>query len=171
MNFLEKDLEKIIFETPNEHLRSGEFWVNGIKKRQLRIGNYGVADLVTCHRNYDLEFMEGLEKPIKHPYAEITVYELKQKEVNIKTLIQGARYCAGIRNYLDKRKLSFIYKINLVLIGNSFNVDSDILYLEQLFENLSIVTYKIIDDVVSFEYHSGFERGLLSEGFNIKNHK
>lgn len=47
MNFLEKNLEDIIYETNNKYLRERGLFINGIKKRQLRIGNYGIADIVT----------------------------------------------------------------------------------------------------------------------------
>ena len=50
MKFLEKDLEEIIFETSNKELNERGLFVYGKKYRQLRIGNYGVADLVVVDR-------------------------------------------------------------------------------------------------------------------------
>jgi len=47
MKFLEKDLEEIIFNADMKDLPEKGLHFTGVIKRQLRIGNYGVADLVT----------------------------------------------------------------------------------------------------------------------------
>lgn len=48
-DFLEKTLEDIIFETSNDDLKERGLWICGNKKRQVKIGNYGIADLITCN--------------------------------------------------------------------------------------------------------------------------
>ena len=45
MTFLEKDLEQIIFETPKEKLQEKGLVIKGKLLRQIKIGNYGIADL------------------------------------------------------------------------------------------------------------------------------
>jgi hypothetical protein len=50
MNFLEKNLEDIIFETHENKLRDRGLEISGKKLRQLRIGNYGIADMITYTR-------------------------------------------------------------------------------------------------------------------------
>ena len=49
MNFLEKDLEEIIYNTDKEMLTERGLPYHPFEtfKRQLKIGNYGIADLVS----------------------------------------------------------------------------------------------------------------------------
>ena len=55
MKFLEKDLEQIIFESGRDSLRERGLSISGKLLRQLRIGNYGIADLVEFVRpQYEL---------------------------------------------------------------------------------------------------------------------
>ena len=51
MNFLEKNLEDIIFETDNVDLRKRDLFIFGKKKRQVRIGNYGTCDTMVVKVN------------------------------------------------------------------------------------------------------------------------
>jgi len=48
MEISEKELEDIIFNTDNYNLNNRGLNIYGKKKRQLSIGSYGIADLVTC---------------------------------------------------------------------------------------------------------------------------
>lgn len=83
MKFLEKDLEDIIFNADNESLQSRGLEIRGFKKRQLNIGNYGIADIVTFERsNYiDEEYAEYVGGENKtHSRPIITVYELKKNK-------------------------------------------------------------------------------------------
>lgn len=47
--FFEKTLEDIIFNTDNELLCEHGLLISGKKLRQVKIGNYGIADLITCN--------------------------------------------------------------------------------------------------------------------------
>lgn len=74
MQFLEKDLENIIWETNNKKLQEKGLLIEGKKFRQLRIGNYGICDILTVQReNYYLGFS----------YLNITIYELKKEKAGI----------------------------------------------------------------------------------------
>ncbi len=44
MKFLEKDLEQIIFESGMDSLNERGLYIRGKRLRQVRIGNYGIAD-------------------------------------------------------------------------------------------------------------------------------
>ena len=61
MSFLEKDLEDIIFETDNDLLFEHGLFIDGQKKRQVRIGNYGIADLITCRGGSRFAFSKNRE--------------------------------------------------------------------------------------------------------------
>ena len=52
MKFFEKDLEEIIYLSDKDKLSDRGLYLNGKLKRQLRIGNYGVADLIEYKRPY-----------------------------------------------------------------------------------------------------------------------
>ena len=99
MKFLEKDLEDIIWESDNIKLRKRGLSINGIKKRQLKIGNYGIADLVTCYKSIN-DFNNGLI---------VTVYELKKEKAGISAFLQALRYCKGIKLIYRKGNLILMY--------------------------------------------------------------
>ena len=70
MNFLEQDLESIIYKTPNDILRSrGLDIIDGHKKRQVNFKDFGIADLVTINKSENGTFV-------------INVFELKKEEIN-----------------------------------------------------------------------------------------
>jgi hypothetical protein len=50
MKFLEKDLEQIIWDADKEILSERGLNLDGKLKRQLKIGNYGIADLIHFKR-------------------------------------------------------------------------------------------------------------------------
>ena len=85
MKFLEKDLEDIIFEAPREELAKRGLHIEGKMYRQLRIGNYGIADLVTIQRPimipdgknyYDFDVQVECDDDT----GEIMIYELPLKK-------------------------------------------------------------------------------------------
>jgi len=169
MNFLEKDLETIIFETPNEKLVERGLDIEGFKKRQLRIGNYGIADIVTFsfRENADLEKINGKWEVLSvNPYLSIEVFELKQKKIDFNTLAQCARYAKGIERYLKYREVSFEYRISLNLIGNEIEINGDFVYLlsDNFLSNVNVFTYEYGFDGIRFNYLSnGYS--LIEEGF------
>lgn len=87
MDFLEKDLEDIIYDSLiNDYdclIERGfhnsfeysyeEQNLRGF--RQLKIGNYGIADIVTVSKLYDMQNGKLL------PYLNIDIYELKKDEI------------------------------------------------------------------------------------------
>jgi hypothetical protein len=139
MKFLEKNLEDIIWEASNEKLQERGLNISGKKFRQLRIGNYGVADLVTIERKY----FEG-KKSI--PYLDITVYELKKEKAGISAFLQAIRYCQGIKSYLIKHKQDIYFNLNIVLCAEKIDTDSDYIYISELVHNndISFATLKSI---------------------------
>jgi hypothetical protein len=153
MQFLEKNLEQIIFESDRDILSNRGLNVYGTIKRQLRIGNYGIADLVTFLRIPALDG-SGLR---------ITVYELKQDKVGVNAMLQAYRYCCGIADYLrTKRGFSFKLSFKVVLIGNSID-NGDFSYLSHFLEDFDVITYSYKIDGIRFHIHNGFS--LTNSGF------
>lgn len=155
MKFLEKDLEEIIYNTyndePNELTNRGLF-IQGIMKRQLRIGNYGIADLVTFKRCFDYEYdpyklenKKGVKtelfKCCKVPKLIVTVYELKKDRVGISAYLQGIKYLQGINRYLHKRNFTNNVEYNLVLIGKEIDESGSFCFITKFNENIKFYSY------------------------------
>jgi hypothetical protein len=163
MQFLEKNLEDIIFETDNSLLYERGLFIMGRKKRQVRLGNYGISDLITVSIK---------QLPHKERYLHFTVYELKQDLVNINTFLQGIGYCKGLKSYLDKNKDYDLYTISLVLIGKNLDKGGNFPFLPDLIKcdefspdgiSLSIYTYTYEFNGIQFQEHDGYT--LTNEGF------
>lgn len=168
MKFLEKDLEQIIFESNLSHLWGRGLYLQGRKLRQVRIGNYGIADLVILKRpaGDDFEKHRGI----------ITVCELKQNKIGVSAFLQALGYLKGIDNYLGKRGFcldNFDYEI--CLIGSEMESNSSFSYLTDFLIHevsdkayfprlhLSCYTYSYDFDGISFSREDGYK--LIDEGF------
>lgn len=165
MEFLEKDLEDVLFFALNdkdnfrdlkdrglETLTSNGMWI----KRQLRIGNYGIADIVTA--SY---FGNDIDDQSLH----ITIYELKKDIIDVSTLVQCSRYVKGVKRFLKKRGFKHKASVSMVLIGRRIDT-SDWVYLLDELPNVSAFTYQYNFDGISFEDHSSFY--LMEDGFQVK---
>jgi len=163
MNFYEKDLEEIIFNSPPELLAErGLSFNHTIKKRQLTIGNYGRADIVAFDRKQYFNQSHQWKD-------EITIYELKKETISVSAFIQAIRYSKGIKRWIELYKPSFSEaSINIVLIGKTIDKNGDLLYLPDLLGpygdfNVTFYTYSYDVSGVNFKEHSGYK--LVREGF------
>ena len=152
MTFLEKDLEQIIFETPTEKLKEKGLVIKGKLLRQVKIGNYGIADLISFERN------TSIDKDSEYFWQSIriTVYELKQQKINLNAMAQAARYVSGIEKYLESRKMFFDIDYNIVLIGKDIEMNGDFVYLSDFINNVRLTTYSYDVDGIRFENNSGY---------------
>jgi hypothetical protein len=148
MDFLEKDLEQIICETPNNILRQKGLIIRGRKLRQVRIGNYGIADLVT----YDRDDQD----------IHVNVYELKKEKIGISAYLQALGYAKGIRSYLKKRCPDRWVSISISLIGRDLDTSGNFPFITD-FTTCSFYTYHYDFDGLTFKRHSGYT--LTNEGF------
>lgn len=171
MKFLEKDLEEIIYE----QLQSDEGCDLLVKRgfypgypdkimRQLRIGAYGVADIVT-YRKADFR-----------PHR-IEVIELKKDKISLSAFMQGIRYCKGIQRFFAKK--GYALNIELTLIGSELDLNSDLCFLPDLINSknlsvpeesfkpnqfdLNLYTYSYGMEGLSFENHENYS--ITQEGF------
>jgi hypothetical protein len=163
MQFLEKDLENIIFKAPNEKLREKGLAIFGEKRRQVRIGNYGIADLITFERAVFYP-SENKEKGYHYDPPRITIYELKQNKVNASTFLQAIGYTKGIKRYLRARGIQKCL-FRICLIGKEIDTSGNFPYLADVFSGVDLISYDYDFDGISFETHSDFK--LKNEGFLI----
>lgn len=181
MKFLEKDLEDIIFENLQEPILVKKLNNKGLdvsyphySARQLRIGNYGIADLVLCKRTLSQKFNHTLRNKgnrifLPHIF-DITVIELKKDLVDVSTLIQGARYIKGISQYLRYRKCDLNnYRFFLKLIGNKIDLGEWIYLFDYFGDSLNAYVeayeYKMDLDGIVFQSKDLANYSLRDEGF------
>lgn len=152
MNFLEKDLEQIVYDADKELLAEKGLTIDGKLIRQLRIGRYGIADLVEYKRPYYCEYLERVQK------GEITVYELKQNKIGISSFLQALGYLKGIKEYLKSKNMEDNYNYSIVLIGKELDRNSTYHYLTDF---LSFYNDTDINDNSSLKLHNyTYEYGL-----------
>lgn len=160
MDFLERDLEDIIFNSNLHSLQQRGLEISGKRKRQVRIGNYGIADIITISKpSYEKTFFD--EEMAHHGQIEICIYELKQNKIDANTLMQSYRYKKGVSRYLESRY--FEAKINVVLIGKSIEQNGDFPYLIGDIDGVDVYTYNYLIDGIHFVKRDGFY--LSEEGF------
>jgi len=180
MDFLEKDLEDIIWENLGKEnvrklydkgldlfsiineINSSQDIIESplMKYRQLKIGNYGIADIVLVEKNYDYGFKGEIV-----PGIDIYIIELKKGKIDLNAIKQTYRYKIGIERYLRQRgiKLHNI-KIYPVVIGKKINEDHDWVYMAESLDNLRVFSYNYAIDGLSFEEET-FYYHLIDEGF------
>lgn len=156
MDFLEKDLEEIIFNSSKKSLSDRGLFITGGKfYRQLSIGNYGRADLVSFYRDESMVY--------------ITVTEIKKDKIGISAFLQAIGYARGIQRYINKRKPHMNISINIVLIGREIDKNSTFSYLPSVLPYmdydmfLTCYTYRYDLDGLYFKEEDGY--CLIDEGF------
>jgi hypothetical protein len=165
MNFLEKDLENIVWEADNIKLQQKNLPIEGKKIRQLKIGNYGISDIVTYERQY-LEFSET------SPYLKITIYELKKEKIGISAFLQSLKYAKGIKTYMEEYRSNIDFTINIVLCAKDIDLSGEFIYITDLmysFENFGFInkidfyTFEYLIDGINFIKHENYN--LTHKGF------
>ena len=168
MKFLEKDLEEIIFNTPNDLLRDRDLMIYGVKKRQLRIGNYGILDIVSVDKEYNQDTMDT------EPFLVFNIIEIKKDKIGISAFFQAIRYIKGIKRYLTVHKPTLRYTFELTLIGSSLDDKGSFCFIPDLIKgdgsdsdecirHISFYTYTYELDGLIFESKSYYK--LTNEGF------
>lgn len=169
MDFLEKDLEDIIYEATDEQL--SELFLDGKRFRQLRIGNYGISDLIFARKRYNYEWDHELRHPVISDVGiEIVICELKKDRICFKTFDQAIKYTKGISAHLSKKKFSK-YFFTVLLMGKSVDRSGSFLFLPDLFNqdnedentvfnqsvrSVRIHTFSYGFDGIKFKNHSGY---------------
>jgi len=155
MKFLECDLEQIIMKASNEDLRDRGLFIEGFKKNQVRIGNYGVADVVTLSRSYETDYLHTLDKEIiVDVKPKFTVFELKKENVSLSTFAQGIHYIKGIKDYIEhtgRYVEDFVYE--LVLIGKTLDSSSSFCFLPDLFNSNENGALSVKIYLYEYEFH------------------
>lgn len=180
--FLEKDLEEIIWSaTPKQLEEKGltdNFCYPNWKFRQLKIGNYGIADLVYVTKNYAEKTQINDFKDLIFPFLNIEIVELKKDKIGISSFLQAIQYAKGIHSYLTRVRNFYDFNISITLIGSELDISGSFAYLTDMIGTtfpfvtvddalnlykLNFITYNYNIDGIKFEYQSGYK--LTDEGF------
>ena len=162
MTFLEKDLEQIICESGRDLLNEKGLFIEGKLYRQLRIGNYGIADLVTITKpTYYGQYRKKIQRGI------ITIFELKKEKIGLSAFLQAVNYARGIQLYLEKRNKLHLYDLHITLVGKEIDSSGSFIYLTDLLSRsdlqLTYYTYKVNINGLLFSQESEYE--LKNNGF------
>lgn len=145
MDFLEKDLEDIIWEAQStregrKKLKSRGLDIRGKVFRQFNLGEYGIPDLVSVYYS--------------DRRAIITIYELKKDQINTNTLLQASRYYNAI-NRLASNMLDD-WRIKVCLIGRNVELNGNFTFLADMIPCVSMYTYEINIDGLFFTMQYGY---------------
>lgn len=157
MKFLEKNLEDIIFETDNKKLFERGLPIFGKKLRQVRIGNYGIADIISVKRCGQ--------------FLIIDIIELKKDNITIDTLIQSLRYLKGIKHYLRHRGFEKEVRFSIKLCGSSVSNIKELCLLcsaitSNNIEFVSLYTYDFkLEGMYFNEEYESITESLIGEFF------
>jgi len=171
MEFLEKDLEKIIYDAnrdnPESLIKSGLHTLafDKLMKRQLSIGAYGVADLVTFQRRYDYIWDEDSTSETRIPKLQVTVYELKKDKIGISAYLQALRYVRGLQRYFESRKFSHKIEFRIVLIGRRIDNSGSFPFIADFNENITFFTYSYGIDGLKFRQECNYH--YTQENFKL----
>lgn len=120
MEFLERDLEDIIFKSPLEELdKRGLDFLNGFLFRQVEIPGHGIADLINYTR-----------PNVHRNWHSVKIIELKKGCIDESAFFQALRYAQGIRNVFKSKSL--LCEIQITLIGKSIDTRSGFVFTPQL---------------------------------------
>jgi hypothetical protein len=169
MEFLEKDLEEIIYLSDKFRLEERGLSLHGKLKRQLRIGNYGIADLVEITRPH-------CENNIFYK-GSINILELKKDKIGVSTFFQALNYLQGIKTYLEQRSFEDYFNFKITLIGKDLDINSSFVFLGDIFNEdfnctefscyskvkIELFTYSYGIYGIEFKEVSGYN--LINKGF------
>lgn len=152
MNILEKELEDLIFNGEKQHIYDrGLFSIGNysVFSRQLRIGGYGIADIVGF--NYDIEsHSENLR------ILNIGIFEIKKEKITIEAFKQAIRYAKGLEVFIQSN-FNFSCNFEFNLIGTSIEISDEFIYMADFIENLNIYTISIdLYEGVKFKCHRNY---------------
>jgi len=143
MNFLEKDLEDIIYENANtvegrELLRERGLDLGGHTYRQVSMGKYGIADLVNI-----FACTERINKGFSVHHLIVDIIELKKDIVNVDTLLQAAGYKKAVEEYFYEycSKAWDDFEVRVTLIGQKLETASNFVFLLDELDWVRVYTY------------------------------
>ncbi|GAB3701247.1 hypothetical protein GCM10027592_29160 [Spirosoma flavus] len=159
MEISEKEIETMIWEAAGteagrKFLTERGLEISGTMLRQVGLGNYGVADLITMSFNW-----YGHKLPNGSRECAIDIYELKKEAIDVNALGQALRYMEAVRHFLGELNLNLHLYFGIHLIGKSINHSQNFLPLvrtvsnAQEFECSTVFLYEYKFDFDGIRFH------------------
>lgn len=171
MNFFEKDLEEIIYLSDKDKLSDRGLNLHGNLKRQLKIGNYGIADLIEIQKPYYDGYFKQKYKGV------INIIELKKDKIGVSTFFQAINYLKGIKTYLEDKDKLHLFNFKITLIGKEVDLNSSFCFLGDLFSSdlggtelyndhkIQVELYKYSYGLEGLEFKEIYNYNLTNKGF------
>lgn len=148
MQFLEKDLEDIIFTHHDKMQARGlSVCTHDLMYRQIQLGSYGICDCL------------GVNIYSDHRYRAIDmfVYELKKEKIDFNTLGQAMRYKVALESIIGRHNINRTeINIYLILVGKSIEINGDFAFLLGRIPGILSYTYKYDFDGIVFRQERGY---------------
>jgi hypothetical protein len=170
MSFIEKDLEEIIYTSGRDVLEERGLLIEGELRRQVKIGNYGIADLISITKPF---YYIGRNGQHELQMGCITIYELKKEKIGISAFLQVLSYVKGIQSYLEKRQKQHLFYTSIVLVGKSIDTSGTFCYIPDIFElsssnsfdygTINFYTYNYQIDGLYFKSEKNYD--IVKQGF------
>jgi len=139
MELLERELQQLIMETPNEKLWERGLQLTGEKRSEVNLGNYGRADIICA----DIKREKGAAT------FNIYVLELKKGMITVDAVVQVSRYFTKIENYLSQRFPNSEIKVFPILIGSDFTNDVGFIHGHSF---MSLILYSFDSNGLHFRW-------------------
>lgn len=161
MNILEKEIEDLVYEVAREDtapIRERGFPMRGKVLRQVDLGSYGIADLITFRFNSQV--------------ISLQIIEIKRDDVNAQTLMQAARYAKGAEIFMNKHYPHLAKRmldIEILLLGKKIDLSGDFPFLLDYTRQARAYTFSLdVFTGLRFLEHKGFVKTIERETFAIK---
>jgi hypothetical protein len=155
MNILEKEIEEIIYTVllnygSEEFLERG-LPISGIPLRQVNLGTYGIADMITVYIN------GAFKRRVLH----VHIYELKRGVIGIGTLLQASRYYIGVHHFIESKGINKYFDTVLIdtsIIGSSVDLSNDFVFACDQY-GVNAYTFKLdFFDGLTFDRINGYRK-------------
>lgn len=140
MDFLERDLEDILFKSDKSVIqnRGLSCFIYDHIFRQVNITGYGIIDLLTIS--------------CSHRVIVINIYELKNKQLNASAFWQTVRYIKAVKDVISSYHLhNHHIDINGFMIGREIDTSGDFCFLPTINSSISMFTYNYELDGIRFK--------------------
>lgn len=137
MDISEKELEDILCQNLSRNIGRNVLYDRGFPLpyppdeistfkvyRQINFGDYGIADIITFCKHYEIDIHEddnGKKSKRIYPDVEITIYELKSREAEVKDFEQLSRYRTAVEEIIRNGKISKYIHVNSYVVAPDIN--------------------------------------------------
>lgn len=142
MEVLEKDIEDVVwYLINNDRSKLSEIGFPNVYRhplRQVRLGEYGVADLISW------DYISDVTEGVRTRAIYIQIIEFKRDVIGPAALMQSHRYETAIRGIIDSLSIAYDQlKFHHVLVGSGIDFSGDFPFLYNSSYSTTIVKYTL----------------------------